>query len=88
MKFKTGLVVGIAIGYLVATRLRREGSSEDAPRTGVLGAMARHPSAQRFADQGRRLAERAGFRSAEALQRARAGLQRRLNASADDLSMN
>ncbi len=86
MKFKTGLVVGLAIGYLVGRRMGREEREEGSG--GVLGAMARHPSAQRFADQGKRLAERAGFRGVGAIQRARESIQRRLEASADDLSMN
>jgi hypothetical protein len=46
--------------------------------------MSRHPSAQRFAG----LAERASWKGVEALQRARATIQRRLVADVDDLSMN
>jgi hypothetical protein len=49
--------------------------------------MARHPS-NRIALQGRRIAERAGARSTEAIQRARANIQKRLNADVDDLSLN
>jgi hypothetical protein len=46
--------------------------------------MARHPSSQRLAG----LAERAGTKGFEAIQRARATIQRRLVADVDDLSMN
>lgn len=82
MRFKTGLVVGGVVGYLVARELaNREG--KDRPHT-VRAAMSRHPSSQRIAG----LAERAGSKGFEALQRARATIQRRLVADVDDLSMN
>jgi hypothetical protein len=82
MRFRTGLVVGGVIGYLVARELiQREG--EERP-SGVRAAMSRHPSSQKLAG----LAERAGSKGVEALQRARASIQRRLVADVDDLSMN
>jgi hypothetical protein len=82
MKFKAGLVVGGIAGYLIARELlRREG--EERPGS-VQAAMSRHPSAQRFAG----LAGRASWKGVEALQRARATIQRRLVADVDDLSMN
>jgi hypothetical protein len=49
--------------------------------------MARHPS-NRIALQGRRIAERAGAKSAQAIQRARANIQKRLDPDVDDLSLN
>jgi hypothetical protein len=61
--------------------LRRDG--EERP-SGVRAAMSRHPSAQRFAG----FAGRASWKGVEALQRARATIQRRLVADVDDLSMN
>jgi hypothetical protein len=50
--------------------------------------MARHPSTSRLAGQGRRLAERATWKSTEAIQRARANLQRRMEPDVDDLPLN
>ena len=82
MRFRTGLVVGGVIGLVLARELmRREG---DERPSGVRAAMSRHPSAPRFAG----LAERASSKGVEALQRARATIQRRLVADVDDLSMN
>jgi hypothetical protein len=46
--------------------------------------MSRHPSSQRLAG----LAGKAGSMGVEAIQRARASIQRRLVADVDDLSMN
>jgi hypothetical protein len=86
MRFRTGLVVGGVIGYLVAREVTRRDADDDrAP--GVRAAMARHPS-NRIALQGRRIAERAGAKSAKAIQRARANIQKRLDPDVDDLSLN
>ena len=43
MRFRTGLVVGGVIGYLVARELTKEDPDDDRP-PGVRAAMARHPS--------------------------------------------
>ena len=82
MRFRLGLIVGIVIGYVLARELARR-EAEGRP-FGVRAAMSRHPSAQRFAG----LAERAQWKGVEALQRARASIQRRMEADVDDLSMN
>ena len=87
MRFRTGLVVGGVLGYLLGRRLA-ERDPEDVRPPGIRQAMARHPSTARLADQGRRLAERAGWRSSEAIARARANLQRRLDPDVDDLPLN
>jgi len=81
MRFRTGLVVGAVVGYLIG---REMASGEGERPNGVRAAMARHPSSQRLAG----LAGRAGTKSVEAIQRARATIQRRLVADVDDLSMN
>jgi uncharacterized protein YcfJ len=81
MRFRTGLVVGAVVGYLVG---REMAAGEGERPNGVRAAMARHPSSQRLAG----LAERAGTKGVEAIQRARATIQRRLVADVDDLSMN
>ena len=82
MRFRNGVLVGVVIGYLIARRLARQ--EGDARTSSVRAAMLRHPSSQRLAG----LAERAGTRSAQAIQRARATIQRRMVADVDDLSMN
>jgi hypothetical protein len=86
MRFRTGLVVGGVIGYLVARELTKEDTDDDRP-PGVRAAMARHPS-NRIAVHGRRFAEKAGWKSVEAIQRARANIQRRMDPDVDDISLN
>ena len=49
--------------------------------------MARHPS-NRIAVQGRRIAEKASWKGVEAIQRARANIQRRMDPDVDDISLN
>jgi hypothetical protein len=87
MRFTTGVALGIAIGWIAASRVQRQEVELEARREaqGMFGSMTRHPSAQRF---GRRVADLAGERGAEALRRARANIQRRLETNVDDLSMN
>jgi hypothetical protein len=87
MKFRTGLVIGGVAGYVIGTRMARSPDEEGA-RQKVLEAMARHPSARRFSERGRRVIDLAGERGIEALRRARSSIQRRLEASVDDVSMN
>jgi hypothetical protein len=86
MRFRTGLIVGAAAGYVIGSRMAHQ--PEDESHGGVIAAMARHPSAQRLGKGGRRVIDIAGDRGAQAIRRARQNLQRRLDASADDLSMN
>jgi hypothetical protein len=82
VRFKTGMVVGGVIGYLIGREMAKR-DAEEQPH-GVRAAMSRHPSAVRFAD----LAGKASWKGVEAIQRARATIQRRLVADIDDLSMN
>jgi hypothetical protein len=82
VRFKTGMIVGGVIGYLIGREMAQR-EAEERP-SGVRAAMSRHPSAVRFVD----LAERASWKGVEAIQRARATIQRRLVADVDDLSMN
>ena len=80
MRFRTGFVGGAMVGYVVGARVAGRAEQEEeaeARGRGVLSAMARHPSAQRLSGRG-----------LEALRRARSSIQRRLEASADDVSMN
>jgi hypothetical protein len=82
MRFRTGLLVGAVIGFLIGRQTAaREGEERS---NGIRAAMSRHPSSQRIAG----LANKAGTKSVEAIQRARASIQRRMVADPDDLSMN
>jgi hypothetical protein len=87
MRFRTGLVIGGVVGFIIGRKLAGR-DPEDARPLGIRQAMARHPSTSRLADQGRRLAEKATWRGTEAIQRARANLQRRLEPDVDDLPLN
>jgi len=82
MKFRTGLIIGAVIGYLVATRVR-PGEATDDSQAG-LASLIRVPATDRLAEQGRRLADRAVARSAAAIRRSRFDLRRRLEATAED----
>jgi hypothetical protein len=81
MRFRTGLVLGAVIGYLLAREMNKR---EPEHPNGIRAAMSRHPSSQRLAG----LAGRASSKGVEAIQKARATIQRRLVADVDDLSMN
>ena len=81
MRFRTGLVLGAVVGYLLARQMNKRESERP---NGIRAAMSRHPSSQRLAG----LAGRAGSMGVEAIQKARATIQRRLVADVDDLSMN
>ena len=82
MRFKSGVIVGGVLGYLVGRELARRGEQERSPT--VQAAMSRHPSSSGFAG----FANKAGVKGVEAIQRARASIQKRLVADVDDLSMN
>ena len=86
MRFRTGLLIGGVIGYLIGREVSRRDLEQERP-PGVRQAMARHPS-NRLAQHGRRLAGRASWKSVEAIQRARANIQRRLDPDVDDISLN
>jgi len=89
MRFTAGLLTGIAIGFAVASKLlEREVVEARRERTTIASAMTRHPSSQRLSESGRRIIDLAGERGVEAVRKARQNIQRRLEASTDDLSMN
>ena len=85
MRFKTGFLVGGVLGYLAGREMaKRSTVTPDDERSAVVrAAMERHPST-RFAG----LRDRASTKGLEAIQRARASIQKRLVADVDDLSMN
>ncbi len=91
MKFVVGAALGFALGWALASRLsertREENLQVEVEREarGMFGSMARHPSAQRMRW---RVADLTGERGLDAIRRARASIQRRLEADVDDLSMN
>ncbi len=87
MRFVTGAVVGFALGWAAASWLRDEETEVEVRREarGMAGSMARHPSAQGIR---RRVVDLTGERGLEAIRRARASIQRRLEANVDDVSLN
>ena len=87
MKFVTGAALGFALGWALASRMQAQDVQLQAQREarGMFGSMTRHPSAQRVR---RRVIDLTGERGLDAIRRARANIQRRLEADVDDLSMN
>ncbi len=87
MRFITGAAAGFALGWAVASRMRQQDVELEVKREarGIAGSMTRHPSAQGF---GRRVVDLTGERGLDAIRRARANIQRRLEADVDDVSMN
>jgi hypothetical protein len=87
MKFVTGAALGFALGYAVASRLRQQEDDVEVRREalGIAGSMTRHPSA---ASLRRRVVDLTGERGLDAIRRARANIQRRLEANPDDVSLN
>jgi len=87
MRFVAGAAVGFALGWAVASRLRQQEDEVEVRREalGIAGSMTRHPSAASFR---RRVVDLTGERGLDAIRRARANIQRRLEADVDDVSMN
>ena len=87
MRFITGAAAGFALGWAVASRMRQREDETEVRREalGIAGSMTRHPSAQSFR---RRVVDLTGERGMDAIRRARANIQRRLEADVDDVSMN
>jgi hypothetical protein len=76
MKFGTGVVFGVAIGYAAATWVRKD---DPAIVTGPTKPERSQSAAARLVtERSRRLAERAQVAGLEALQRARGNIQARL----------
>jgi hypothetical protein len=77
MRFRTGLVVGAALGYAAAQWLRKD---DPAPRE---PARSQSAAARLVTEGSRRLAERAQTASLDALQRARGNIQARIGDGGD-----
>ena len=75
--------MGGVLGYLAARELAKRSTTPEDRSPVVRAAMERHPSTA-FVN----LANRASWKSVEAIQRARASIQKRLVVDTDDLSMN
>ncbi len=88
-RFLLGAVVGFAVGWALALRASRPGPEvvvgpRDEAAPGLLGAMARHPSARRIGQ----VVDLASERGLRAVRRAREEIQQRLAAGPDDVSLN
>jgi hypothetical protein len=81
MRFRTGLIVGAALGYAAAQWLRRD---DPMIVTGPREPQRTQNAAARLVTEGsRRLAERAQTASLDALQRARGNIQARMGDRGD-----
>jgi outer membrane cobalamin receptor len=81
MRFRTGLIVGAALGYAAAQWLRKDDPTiVTAPRE---PQRAQSAAARLVTEGSRRLAERAQTASLDALQRARGNIQARIGDGGD-----
>jgi hypothetical protein len=81
MRFRTGLVFGMALGYAAANWLRKD---DPTIVTGPRGPARSQSAAARLVTEGsRRLADRAQTASLDALQRARGNIQARMSDRGD-----
>ena len=86
MRFRTGLVFGMALGYAAASWLRKDDPTiVTAPRESERSKSA---AARLVTEGSRRLAERAQTASLDALQRARGNIQARIGEGGGDASWN
>ena len=87
MKFRTGLLIGLAVGYGLA---KRSMLSEDDPYV-VKGpqrqqptGLGTNPAVRMVGDRAQRLADQATVASLDAIRRTRAAIQSRLGEMPDD----
>jgi hypothetical protein len=81
MRFKSGLVIGAAIGFAAARWLAKEDPEVvSGPRN---AGPSQNPASRILSDQGRRMAERAQLATLGALQRARTSIRSRLQEPGD-----
>jgi hypothetical protein len=91
MKFRTGLLIGLAVGYGLA---KRSTFSEDDPYV-VKGPQREQPAgiasgfaARALGDRAQRLADQATVASLDAIRRTRTAIQSRLSEPPDDAAWN
>jgi hypothetical protein len=90
MKFRTGLLLGLAVGYAVAKRSTLtqddpyvvKGPQREAP-----SGLAANPAIRAVGDRAQRLADQATVASLDAIRRTRAAIQSRLGEQ-DDAAWN
>jgi hypothetical protein len=80
------VVIGIAIGYRVATKMHQD--EPDVVRGPQSAQSSASPSLQLVSTQAQRLADQASVRSLEAIRRARGAIRSRLGESEDDAAWN
>jgi hypothetical protein len=91
MKFRTGLLIGLAVGYGLA---KRSTVREDDPYV-VKGPQREQPAAmgagfavRAVGDRAQRLADQATIASLDAIRRTRSAIQSRLGEPSDDAAWN
>ncbi len=89
MKFRTGLLIGLAAGYALA---KRSSLTQDDPYI-VKGpqrelSSGTNPTLRAVSDRAQRLADQAALASLDAIRRTRVAIHQRLSDSEDDAAWN
>ena len=92
MKFRTGLLIGLAVGYGLAKRAML---TEDDPyvvtgpqRRELPSGLAANPAVRAVSDRAQRLADQATVASLDAIRRTRFAIQSRLGEPGDQAAWN
>ncbi len=91
MKFRTGLLIGLATGYAVAKRTiltQDDPYIVKGPQRELPSGIAANPALRLVGVRAQRLADQATVASLEAIRRTRSAIHHRLAESPDDASWN
>ena len=90
MKFRSGLLIGLAVGYGLAKRseLTRDDPYVVKGPQREQASLATNPAMRAVGGQAQRLADQATVASLDAIRRTRAAIQSRLKETADDAAWN
>ena len=91
MKFRSGLLIGLAVGYGLAKRselTRDDPYVVKGPQREQAPNLATNPAMRAVSGQAQRLADQATVASLDAIRRTRAAIQSRLRETADDAAWN
>ena len=91
MKFRSGLLIGLAIGYGLGKRselTRDDPYVVKGPQREQATGLATSPAMRAVSGQAQRLADQATVASLDAIRRTRAAIQSRLKETADDAAWN
>jgi len=91
MKFRTGLLIGFAVGYGVAKRTQLTADDPyvvKGPQREQASGLTSNPALRVVGDRAQRLADQATVASLDAIRRTRAAIQSRLGETQDDAAWN